>query len=362
MINLGAAREAIPFPWMQYKQKTQSVMTAQRRKLTRLRSLFIAIFLVAIGTGMILWGTGALRAAYVQGEANTQTNATQPSNAGASAAASASCQAPQPEATQLFASCPTFTQDYTKQKNGPVSSSIYNIVNGKPEANQEAQLYTNSTKNLRIQDGKLVLQALNDPKQGFKYTSARIDTKGKKDFLYGKIVVRATLPTGTGTWPAIWMLPSQSKYAALSPETDTNRYLNDGEIDIAESVGTEPHTVYGIAHSLAYSEKGTDRKYYNTVNVPDSDTVFHDYQLEWTPTKLTFSVDGQPFFSINKQAGADYRSWPYDQPFYLVLNLAIGGSWGGADRLNFPEDGVDKQALPAAMNVQSINYYPYIGR
>jgi beta-glucanase (GH16 family) len=318
---------------------------------------------------MILLATNTLRTSPALNEANApktsqQTGATASSNegnAGASAAA-AGCQASKPEPTQLFASCPSFTQDYSSQKSGTVSSSIYNITTGEPEANQEAQLYTANAKNLRIQDGKLVLQAHNDPQQGFNYTSARIDTKGKKDFLYGKLVVRATLPTGVGTWPAIWMLPSQSKYAAQGSATDNNRYLNDGEIDIAESVGTEPHSVYGIAHSLAYPENGSNRGYYNVVKVPGNDTAFHDYELDWTPTNLTFSVDGKAFFSISKQAGADYHSWPYDQPFYLVLNLAIGGSWGGTDRVHFPTDGVNKQALPAALNVQSINYYPYIGR
>lgn len=364
-MSLGAAREAIPFPWMQQKRKTQSVVAALRRKVTRLRPLFIVACWAAIGTGMLLWGVGTIRAAYVQDGANTSKIPQQaaPNRASNSmvASTSASCRNSKTESTQIFASCPTFTQDYSSQKSGKVSSQIYNVTTGKPEANGEAQLYTANAQNLRVQDGKLVLQALNDPQQGFSYTSARIDTKGKEDFLYGKLVVRATLPTGIGTWPAIWMLPSQSKYAALSPATDTNRYLNDGEIDIAESVGTEPHDVYGIAHSLAHPENGPNRGYYNVINLPDNDTVPHDYELDWTPTNMTFKVDGKAFFSISKQPGADYRSWPYDQPFYLVLNLAIGGSWGGAASAQFPPDGVDKHALPAALNIHSINYYPYIG-
>ncbi len=360
MMNLGEAKQAMPFSRMQKEQNAQFVVASARRKTPRLRPLFVAAFLAVMGTGMILWGTGAIRPAHVLGEA-TGTGTSQ-SSGSAPAVATTGCQESQPTAGQLFATCPTFTQDYTTQKNGSVSSKIFNITNGKPEANQEAQYYTGNSKNLRVQDGKLVLQALNESKEGYKYTSARIDTKGKKDFLYGKIVVRATLPTGVGTWPAIWMLPSESKYASLRPESDVNRYLNDGEMDIAESIGTEPHRIYGIAHSLVYAQNSTNKGYFSTVNVPDSDTAFHDYQLEWTPTKLTFSVDGKAFFTISKQAGADYRSWPYDQPFYLVLNLALGGSWGGTDRAHFPEDGVDKQALPAALNVQSINYYPYVGR
>jgi len=169
------------------------------------------------------------------------------------------------------------------------------------------------------------------------------------------------LPDGIGTWPAIWMMPSQPKYASLSPASDTNRYLNDGEMDIAESAGVQPHMVYGVAHSIAYPEGGPDNSYYSTVTVPDNNTVFHDYELDWTPTSLTFSVDGKPFYTYTKQAGADWHSWPFNQPFYLIVDLALGGTWAGNDRAQFPTDGVDKAALPASMQVQSINYYSYVG-
>ncbi len=358
MMSLSAAREAMPLSFAQQKQKALSSIATLSRRAKRLLPVCIAIGWGAVGIGMVLITISSIHPA---GKASHASITPTPKSV-TPTVAPASCQNSQADASQVFAACPTFSQDYSKQSTGIVSSQIYNIATGKPEANQEAQLYTANSQNLRIENGSLVLQALNDPQQGFSYTSARIDTKGKEDFLYGRIVVRATLPSSIGTWPAIWMLPSQSKYAALSPVTDTNRYLNDGEIDIAESVGTEAHRVYGIAHSLAYPEDGPDRSYYSVVRVPDNDTVFHNYEIDWTPTNLTFSVDGKAYFSISKQAGADYRSWPYDQPFYLILNLAIGGAWGGTDRAQFPTDGVDKSALPASLNVQSINYYPYIGK
>jgi len=260
-----------------------------------------------------------------------------------------------------FAQCPSFFQDFANQASGPLSTQDFNFYTGNPGVNQEAELYTSDSQNVRIEKGNLVLEALNNPQQGYKYTSARIDTNGKEDFQYGKLVIRATLPDGVGSWPAIWMLPSEQKYASLSPATDFTRYLNDGEIDIAESVGAQPHVVDGIAHSLAYPPDGPNRGYYSQVTVPDNDRVFHNYELDWTPTNLTFKVDGQAFFSINKQPGADYHSWPYDQPFYLVMNLALGGTWGGIDKSQFPPDGVDRNSLPESMNIQSINYYPYIG-
>lgn len=275
--------------------------------------------------------------------------------------AKAGCTQTQANTTALFAACPSYAIDYAKQADGAVATNQLNIYDGQPEANHEAQYYTSNLQNIRVENGSLVLEAQNTSKQGYDYTSARIDTKGKADFLDGKLVVRATLPSGIGTWPAIWMLPSNPKYASLSPASDPDRYLNDGEIDIAESVGTEPHVVYGIAHSLAYPEDGPDRSYYSTIKLSDNDRVFHDYEVDWTPTNLTFSVDGKAYFSISKKAGADYRSWPYDQPFYLIVNLALGGSWGGTDTAQFPGDGVDKSILPASLKVQNITYYPYVG-
>jgi beta-glucanase (GH16 family) len=284
--------------------------------------------------------------------------ATKPPKATAHATIIPACAKEQPT---LFATCPTFSLNFATQPTGSLSTKDFNIYSGQPLANQEAELYTNSQKNLQVENGSLDLKALNDPQQGYNYTSARIDTEGKEDFMYGKIVVRATLPDGIGTWPAIWMLSTDNKYESLSPASDPDRFLNDGEIDIAESIGTQPNVVYGIAHSLAYPADGIDRSYFNTITVPGNDSVPHDYEVDWTPTNLTFIVDNTPYFSINKQPGATYQSWPYDQPFYLILNLALGGSWGGTDRAQFPADGVDPSSLPATMQVQSINYYPYIG-
>ncbi len=265
------------------------------------------------------------------------------------------------DASLIFASCPSVEVDFSKLANGGLSDQYFSVYTGQPEANQEAQYYTGSTDNIRISDGTLQLRALSQYAQGKRYTSARISTRGKQSFQYGKLVVRATLPSGIGTWPAIWMLPSNPKYASLSPDTDFSRYLNDGEIDIAESAGVEPHRIYGIAHSRAYPADGANRNYYSTRTVADSDTTFHDYEVDWTPTNLTFRIDGKAFFTVNKQPGADYRSWPYDQQFYLIINLAIGGTWAGSNRADFPLDGVDPNALPATLAVQSIRYYPFVG-
>jgi beta-glucanase (GH16 family) len=283
-----------------------------------------------------------------------------PAVVSALSAATPTCVESPADAQKEFATCPAFSIDYSSTPAQQLGKeSIFNTYVGAPEGNQEAQYYTDSPQNLQVEKGALIIKALSIKQDGFNYTSARIDTKGKKDFLYGKIIVSAKLPNQIGAWPAIWMLPTNKKYAGLSQVNDTKSYLNDGEIDIAESVGAQPHTIYGIAHSLAHPADGPP-DYYGTAYVPDSDSAFHSYGVEWTPTRLTFTIDGQAYFAIEKQAGADYRSWPYDQPFYLILNLALGGSWGGIDRAHFPADGVDSQALPSIMQIQSINYYPYL--
>jgi beta-glucanase (GH16 family) len=272
------------------------------------------------------------------------------------------CSPSQSQDNPHFAACPSFLLDYSGKEKGIASNNAFNIYTGPPIANNEAEYYTNDSSNVRIANGSLVLQANNQPSHGYSYTSARIDTKGKENFLYGKIVTRAIVPAGAGTWPAIWMLASQPKYASQGPANNTNRYANDGEIDIAESIGLQPHVVYGVAHSLAYPENGADRSYYSTATILGNDATFHDYELDWTPTSLTFAIDSNPYFTYNKKQGADWHSWPFDQPFYLVINFALGGSWAGADTSHFPDGGVDKQALPTALRVQSIHYYSYTGK
>ncbi len=204
------------------------------------------------------------------------------------ALAAPSCKASESQSDALFTSCPSFSVDYSNVQKGSVNQQKFNIYTGAPVANHEAEYYTGSSANLRVADGSLVLEALNQSKDGYSFTSSHIDTHGKEDFLYGKMVVRAKLPSGIGTWPAIWLLPSESKYASLSPAGDSTRYLNDGELDIVEAVGTQPNTVYSVAHSVAYPEDGVNRAYFNTVEVPDDYTAYHNYELDWTPTSLTF--------------------------------------------------------------------------
>lgn len=334
-----------------------------KRRYKRCISAFVTLLVATASIALIAYACGLpvpfLRP-LLTAAVPAQTAPTKPKLVRAVAAPK--CTALQTQSDTLFTSCPSFSVDYSNMQKGSINKHDFNVYTGVPIANHEAEYYTGSSANLRVANGSLVLEALNQSKDGYHFTSSHIDTHGKEDFLYGKMIVRAKLPSGIGTWPAIWLLPSQPKYASQSPATDTSRYLNDGEIDIVEAVGTQPNVVYSVAHSLAYPEDGVNRAYFNTTEVPDDYTIYHNYELDWTPTSLTFSVDGQMYFTYIKKAGADWHSWPYDQPFYLVVNLAIGGSWGGTDTKDFPGDGVDTSALPATLNVQSINYYSYIGK
>jgi len=328
----------------------------RRHTVTMLQAIGLLVF----GAGMLfsMMGFSLPTAKPASTTPHSSERILGPKPANQSASTTTACRDAQTSGSS-FTTCPSFLEDYGNQSQGSIDTNAFSVYTGAPEANSEAEYYTNDSQNLRVQNGSLVLEARNNPENGYQYTSARISTQGKESFLYGKLVVRATLPAGIGTWPAIWMLPSDPKYASLSPTSDPDRYMNDGEIDIAEAVGTEPNMVYGIAHSLAYPEDGVNRSYFNTITVPNNDTTFHDYEVDWTPTSLTFRVDGTAFFTYNKQPGADYHSWPFDQPFYLIINLALGGTWGGLDTSQYPGDGVDKSVLPATMNVQSIAYYPY---
>lgn len=265
------------------------------------------------------------------------------------------------QSNPLFTTRPLWVQDFTNPEYKTLDDLYWTALVGpvKYSSNDERQYYTSNSSNLRIEDGALRLVAHNEDMKGYKYTSARIDTLGKQSFQYGRIDVVAKLPKGSGTWPAVWMLPVQDIYANKSPESDPMRYRNGGEIDILEAIGSQPDVIYAVSHTKADSSRHSDGiGSYDTVKVPGSNTSYHKYSLFWTPTALTFAVDDVPYFTYSKERDADYTTWPFDQPFYLIVNLAMGGKWAGTDTHKFPGDGIDKRALPASLDVKSIYYYP----
>lgn len=264
----------------------------------------------------------------------------------------------------LFAAQPTWIQAFLYQKNGILDPKYWNVLVGPAEnSNQEQQYYTANRENFRIENGVLRLIATKGSQpEGYQYGSARIETQNKQTFLYGRIDIEAKLPVGVGTWPAVWLLPANTTYAEKSPESNLLRYKNGGEMDVIEAVGHEPDNVYAVAHTAADLIHRTDGTgSFNVIKVPNSATTFNKYTLLWTPTSLSFAVNEKVYFTYTRQTGATYMTWPFDQPFYLIANLAMGGTWGGLDTDHFPGNGIDDSALPASLDIRSIYYYPYIG-
>ena len=223
--------------------------------------------------------------------------------------------------------------------------------------NDEDQTYTDNARNLRVEDGHLIIEAHKEDLDNAKYTSARIHTLGKVDLLYGRIEVRAKLPRGKGTWPAIWMLPSAPfRYATKCEEGDTwqgsadcDAWPNSGEIDIMEHVGYEMGHVHGTVHNEAYYwAKWEQRK--GRIIVDDVDQAFHVYAMEWTPERIDVFLDDTLYFTyVNEHDG--WRSWPYDHPFHLILNIAVGGMWGRAG------GGIDDTIFPQKMVVDYVRFF-----
>jgi beta-glucanase (GH16 family) len=209
--------------------------------------------------------------------------------------------------------------------------------------NNELQYYTKANpKNARVENGKLIIEAVKESFNSYNYTSARLITKKKGDWLYGKVVVRAKLPKGIGTWPAIWMLATEQTYG-------TAYWPDNGEIDIMEHVGFDPNVIHGTAHTKAYYFSiGTQKTATTIVATAMSD--FHDYILEWTPSEIKISVDDKNYFSFQKES-SEWQKWPFDKPFHLLLNIAVGGNWGG-------QKGVDNSIFPQRMEVDYVRVFP----
>lgn len=213
--------------------------------------------------------------------------------------------------------------------------------------NEELQYYTDERPaNARVQEGRLVIEARNERWNGHFYTSARLTTEGKAEWTYGRVEVRARLPSGRGTWPAIWMLPSDEKY-------DSDHWLNNGEIDIVEHVGHAPDTVHTTIHTREYNAVDETQRG-SRVHVPDARTNFNVYAIEWTPSEIRGYVNDRRHFTFENERRsdptADYRHWPFDQPFHLIINLAVGGTWGGAE-------GIDASIWPQRLEVDYVRVY-----
>lgn len=225
-------------------------------------------------------------------------------------------------------------EDFNKKK---INESNWNfeLGDGCPDlcgwGNNERQIYTKN--NHQIQSGNLIIEA---KKEGNQYTSTKITTKGKKEFLYGRIETRAKLPVGHGLWPAFWM---------LGTNIDEVKWPKAGEIDIIEYIGRDPQMIYTSLH--------TQDSHGNTINTkktefPTIEQGYHVYAIEWNKDKIDFFVDSLLVYSFNPEIKNE-NTWPFDKPFYIIVNLAIGGNFGGPD--------VDDSVLPQKFLIDYIRVY-----
>ena len=245
---------------------------------------------------------------------------------------------PQPERQLVW------SDEFDRDGRPDTSKWNYDIGDGCPDncgwGNNELQFYTNDPANVRVADGLLIVEARKDSLKSKAYTSAKIVSRGKGDWLYGRFEIRAKLPRGLGTWPAIWMLPTDWKYGG---------WPASGEIDIMEHVGYDPGIVHGTIHTESYNHMKQTQKE-GKITVQDAQDSFHVYTVDWTEDKMDFYVDDHLYHTITRNPKEDYKGWPFDQRFYLIMNIAVGGNWGGAK-------GVDPKIWPQKMEIDYVRVY-----
>ncbi len=208
--------------------------------------------------------------------------------------------------------------------------------------NNEKQNYTSENKkNAWVENGRLIIEARKErntstvDKETKEYSSARLRTKDKGDWIHGRYEIRAKLPKGVGTWPAIWMLPTDDAYG---------EWPNSGEIDIVEAIGSEPTTHYStVWNSDTEAEYGDG----DTTTLPGQGNKFHTYRMEWYTDSLLFFVDNKLIHKYRNKR-SDFKQWPFDRRFHLLLNVAVGGDW---------EKKVNPESFPARMEVDYVRVY-----
>jgi beta-glucanase (GH16 family) len=220
----------------------------------------------------------------------------------------------------------------------------YDVGDGCPKncgwGNNELQFYTQAkTKNARVENGNLIIEAHKEKINTKEYTSSKVISKNLGDWKYAKIEVRAKLPSGKGIWPAIWMLPTTLEYGD---------WPSSGEIDIMEFVGYMPDSLFGTVHTKKYNHIiGTQKS--NSIFNTNLSNDFHTYGIDWNENKIDFFFDGKKYLTFdNDKTGHD--AWPFDKEFYLILNIAVGGNWGG-------KMGVDPALCPQKMLIDYVRIF-----
>ena len=209
-------------------------------------------------------------------------------------------------------------------------------VGGHGFGNNELQYYTDDSSNSFLDNGILHIRAkyepagIGSPNNLRNFSSARLRTVGKGDWEYGRIDIRAKIALGQGIWPAIWMLPSDWIYGG---------WPKSGEIDIMEHVGHDEGRIYGSVHTESYNHIiGTQRT--NSKLIEDVKILFHIYSIEWSEQKIDFFIDDTLHYTFKNDFTNDFRTWPFNERFHLLLNVAVGGNWPGPpdNTTVFPQD------------------------
>jgi len=190
--------------------------------------------------------------------------------------------------------------------------------------NEEEQYYTDRAENVIVENGVLKITAIAEPFEGSDYTSARLRSQGLYEFEYGRVEVRAKLPTGGGTWPAVWM---------LGADINTNPWPGAGEIDIMEHRGNQQDVIYATLH---FPGNSGGNGVGDTLSVPGVSDGFHTYEVNWTDTDIIFSVDGTVFHTFSNNG-----SVPFNKDFFMILNVAMGGTFGGSIDPNFATSSME---------------------
>lgn len=224
--------------------------------------------------------------------------------------------------------------------NGKPNEACWNLeTGGWGFGNNEDQFYTDSIKNAYVEDGILNIVALKENYENRNYTSAKLTTYGKKSIKHGRIIVKAKLPKGKGVWPAIWLLPNSIR--------ENEKWPLCGEIDILEHVGRYPYMIHFSLHSAKYNHKINTHK---THFIEDKEIYdkFKAYEIKWDENSISYYVDDIKIVEFKKDLNDEYEGWPFNKPFYLILNLAIGGNWGGE---------IDDDIFPVKFQIASVEVY-----
>jgi len=218
-------------------------------------------------------------------------------------------------------------------------------VGGGGFGNNEMQWYSNKLDNSSVVNGELHIVALKQKTAGWPYSSAKLTSR--QSWLYGRIEVRAKVPTGVGSWPAIWMLPDAA-FVDTAKGPVASSWPSTGEIDIMEHVGFDPTMIAQSFHTGAFNFKiGTQKGVRR--NLTDAETAFHVYGLDWSPEKADFLLDGEVVYTFANMYKT-FQEWPFDKPFYLILNMAVGGDWGG-------QEGINNASLPWTFSIDWVRVY-----